>query len=301
MGWVQRRRPTISADFLPDLLRRPDREIESLSAGLPPEAPEFADIVHRSRAMKRVILRARRIAPRSVPVLIEGETGTGKELLARAIHRTSPRRERPFVAVNCGAISPKIIESELFGHEKGAFTGAAARRVGHFQEANLGTLFLDKVGELPKTAQVKLLRALQESEILPVGSSRAQKVDIRIIGPWRTIGRPSRRPSSASKDRARRSSNRRRRGRCPARPRRDARAGRRRRRPGRCRTCAAFRCCTSPRNTRTACRDQPSSRRPPGQARSPSTSTSRTATTAVTATSLCSRNVAQHDPSARCV
>ena len=181
MGWVQRRRPTISADFLPDLLRRPDREIESLSAGLPPEAPEFADIVHRSRAMKRVLLRARRIAPRSVPVLIEGETGTGKELLARAIHRTSPRRERPFVAVNCGAISPKIIESELFGHEKGAFTGAAARRVGHFQEANLGTLFLDKVGELPKTAQVKLLRALQESEILPVGSSHAQKVDIRII------------------------------------------------------------------------------------------------------------------------
>ena len=171
----------ISADFLPDLLRRPDEEVERLSAGLSPEAPEFEEILHRSRAMKRVILRARRVAPRSVPVLIEGETGTGKELFARAIHRASPRRDKPFVAVNCGAIPPELVESELFGHVKGAFSGAVADRKGHFEEADGGSLFLDEVGELPKAAQVKLLRALQEGEVLPVGMSRALKVDVRLI------------------------------------------------------------------------------------------------------------------------
>jgi DNA-binding NtrC family response regulator len=171
----------ISADFLPDLLRRPDEELERLSAGLPPEAPEFGDIVHRGDAMKRVILRARRVAPRSVSILIEGETGTGKELLSRAIHRASPRRGRPFVAVNCGAIPAELIESELFGHEKGAFTGATAQRKGHFQQADGGTLFLDEIGELPKPAQVKLLRALQEGEVVPIGSSRPVKVDVRLI------------------------------------------------------------------------------------------------------------------------
>lgn len=170
----------ISADFLPDLLRQQDHELERLSAGLPPEAPEFDEIIHRGRA-KRVILRARRVAPRSVPVLIEGETGTGKELLARAIHRASPRRLRPFIPVNCGAIPPELVEAELFGHEKGAFTGAATRPSGHFQEADGGTLFLDEVGELPKAAQVKFLRTLQEGEILPVGSSRSRRVDIRVI------------------------------------------------------------------------------------------------------------------------
>lgn len=171
----------ISADFLPDLLRRPDEELERLSAGLPPEAPEFADIVHRGDAMRRVILRARRVAPRSVPILIEGETGTGKELLSRAIHQASPRRGRPFVAVNCGAIPAELIESELFGHERGAFTGATAQRKGHFQEADGGTLFLDEIGELPKPAQVKLLRVLQEGEVVPVGSSRPVKVDVRLV------------------------------------------------------------------------------------------------------------------------
>ena len=171
----------ISADFLPDLLRRPDEELQRLSAGLPPDAPEFDAIVHRSDVMERTILRARRVAPRSVPVLIEGETGTGKELLARAIHQASPRREKPFVAVNCGAIPPELVESELFGHEKGAFSGAVNRRMGHFLEADGGSLFLDEVGELPKAAQVKLLRTLQEGEVLPVGSSRSRNVDVRII------------------------------------------------------------------------------------------------------------------------
>ena len=171
----------ISADFLPDLLRRPDEEVERLSAGLSPEAPEFEEILHRSRAMKRVILRARRAAPRSVPVLIEGETGTGKELLARAIHRASPRRDKPLVAVNCGAIPPEMVESELFGHIKGAFTGASKDRKGHFEEASGGSLFLDEVGELPKSAQVKLLRVLQEGEVLPVGTSRSRQVDVRLI------------------------------------------------------------------------------------------------------------------------
>lgn len=171
----------ISADFLPDLLRRPDQELELLSAGLSPEAPEFDEILYRGRAMRRVILRARRVAPRSVPVLIEGETGTGKELLARAIHRTSPRRNKPFVAVNCGAIPPELVESELFGHEKGAFTGAAAGRNGHFLQADGGSLFLDEIGELPKPAQVKLLRTLQEGEILPLGSSHSRRVDVRVI------------------------------------------------------------------------------------------------------------------------
>ena len=171
----------ISADFLPDLLRQPDRELERLSAGLPPEAPEFDAIVHRSPVMQRVILRARRVAPRSIPVLLEGETGTGKELMARAIHQASPRRDRPFIAVNCGALPPELVESELFGHDKGAFTGADRARPGYFVAANGGTLFLDEIGELPPAAQVKLLRVLQEGAVVRVGATTPRDVDVRVI------------------------------------------------------------------------------------------------------------------------
>jgi transcriptional regulator with GAF, ATPase, and Fis domain len=171
----------ISAEFIPELLRRPDQELARLSQGLPPKAPGFENIIHRSPEMKRVVAKAQRVAPRSVPVLIEGESGTGKELLARAIHQGSTRREAQLIAVNCGAIAESLVEAELFGHSKGAFTGAAAARKGYFQEANGGTLFLDEVGELPLLTQVKLLRALQEGEVTPVGASRPVKVDVRII------------------------------------------------------------------------------------------------------------------------
>ena len=171
----------MSADFLPDLLRQPDARLERLSVGLPPEAPEFADIVHRSTIMKRLVAMARVVAVRSVPVLIEGESGTGKELFARAIHRSSPRRDKPFVAVNCGAMPAELVESQLFGHEKGAFTGAHAAREGVFEAASGGTLFLDELGELPLAAQVKLLRVLQESEVVRVGANTPVKIDVRVI------------------------------------------------------------------------------------------------------------------------
>jgi DNA-binding NtrC family response regulator len=171
----------ISADFLPDLMRKPDKRLETLSDGRPPEAPEFEDITHRSAVMKRLVARARRVAPRSIPVLIEGESGTGKELLARAIHRTSPRTDKEFIAVNCGAIPVELVESELFGHEKGAFTGAESRKIGYFEAAQGGTVFLDEVGELPLRAQVKVLRTLQEGEVTRVGATRSIKVDFRVI------------------------------------------------------------------------------------------------------------------------
>jgi len=171
----------ISADFLPDLLRKPDEELARLTQGLPPDAPEFDAIIHRCDAMKRLVARARRAAPRNVSVLIEGESGTGKELLARAIHNASPLRKGPFVAVNCGAIPTELVDAEFFGHEKGAFTGAIAQKAGFLEAAHGGTLFLDEIGELPVNAQVKLLRALQEREILRVGSTTPKKVDIRVI------------------------------------------------------------------------------------------------------------------------
>ena len=143
----------------------------------------FSDLVMRGDAMKRVISLGKRAASSNanIAVLVEGESGVGKELIARAIQGESARAGKPFVTVNCGAIPENLVESILFGHEKGAFTGAVDRRIGKFQEADGGTLFLDEVGELPLDAQVKLLRALQEGEIDPVGGKKPVKVDFRLI------------------------------------------------------------------------------------------------------------------------
>src|SRR3954447_1227282 len=141
----------------------------------------FSDIVTRSEAMAPILRIAEKAAASSIPVLIEGESGVGKELIARAIHGSSERRAKPFVAVNCGAIPENLVESILFGHEKGAFTGATERHVGKFAEADGGVLFLDEIGELPPAAQVKLLRAIQENEIEPVGGRKPLKIDVRLI------------------------------------------------------------------------------------------------------------------------
>ena len=141
----------------------------------------FDDLIAESPAMRQVIRLGRRAAESNIPVLIEGESGVGKEMVARAIHGESKRAGGPFVAVNCGAIPETLVESTLFGHEKGAFTGAVSKHLGKFQEASGGTLFLDEVGELSLDMQVKLLRALQEGEVDPVGARRPVKVDVRVI------------------------------------------------------------------------------------------------------------------------
>ncbi len=141
----------------------------------------FSHIISKSPAMARALTLGRKAAASTIPVLIEGESGVGKELLARAIQGTGERAGKPFVTVNCGAIPANLVESTLFGHVKGAFTGAIADASGKFREAHNGTLFLDEVGELPPETQVKLLRALQEGEIEPVGASRPVKVNVRVI------------------------------------------------------------------------------------------------------------------------
>ncbi|MBI2309220.1 MAG: sigma 54-interacting transcriptional regulator [Rhodocyclales bacterium] len=139
------------------------------------------EIVCRSKCMAEVLEEARLVAASDASVLIHGESGSGKELLARAIHRASPRAARRFVAVNCGAIPEALLESELFGHEKGAFTGATARHSGLFQAADGGTLFLDEIGDMPLPLQVKLLRVLQERAVRPVGATEAVPIDVRIL------------------------------------------------------------------------------------------------------------------------
>src|ERR1044071_9330116 len=141
----------------------------------------FENIVGRSAPMLRVLREVEVVAPTDSGVLIQGETGTGKELIAQAIHNRSARRDRPFVKVNCAAIPSGLLESELFGHEKGAFTGAITRKPGRFEMADKGTLFLDEVGDIPLELQAKLLRVLQEHEFERLGSTRTQQVDVRVI------------------------------------------------------------------------------------------------------------------------
>ena len=141
----------------------------------------FEEIVGSSAALRKVLLQVAKVAPMDSTVLIQGETGTGKELVARAIHKRSNRSKRPFIRVNCAAIPPSLIASELFGHEKGAFTGASQRHVGRFESANGGTIFLDEVGDLPAETQVALLRVLQEREFERVGSNQSVSVDVRVL------------------------------------------------------------------------------------------------------------------------
>lgn len=170
----------LASDFLPEYLKRSEDRIERFATERH-TSPEFAKIIHRSVVMRKEIGRARRIAAFDVPVLILGETGTGKELFAQAIHAASKRAGEAFIPINCGAIPKELASAELFGHTKGAFTGASGERDGHFVAAQGGTLFLDEVGDLPLDTQVRLLRALQEREITPVGSSKPIKINVRII------------------------------------------------------------------------------------------------------------------------
>ena len=142
---------------------------------------QHTGIIGESAAMQEVLVRIEQMAPVSSTVLIEGESGTGKELVARAIHDLSPRRGKPFIAVNCAALPETLLESELFGHEKGAFTGAAERRLGRFELADKGTIFLDEIGEMPPSTQVKLLRVLENRAFFRVGGTQPIKVDVRVI------------------------------------------------------------------------------------------------------------------------
>ena len=143
--------------------------------------PDFDDMVGRTPAMLRLHDQIAQVGGTDSTVLVTGETGTGKELVARAVHSRSRRRSGPLVTVNCGALSPTLVESELFGHERGAFTGATSVRIGRFELADRGTLFLDEVGELPEEIQVKLLRVLQTGEVERLGSTRTRRVDVRLI------------------------------------------------------------------------------------------------------------------------
>jgi len=164
-----------------DLLESQARNDVLSFNGEVPNEPHFEEIVGRSAALRQVLRQVEVVAPTDSGVLIVGETGTGKELIARAIHNLSDRRHRPFVKLNCAAIPSGLLESELFGHERGAFTGAIMRKAGRFEVADKGTLFLDEVGDIPLELQPKLLRVLQEHEFERLGSTCTQQADVRVV------------------------------------------------------------------------------------------------------------------------
>ena len=171
----------ISAEFLPGLIAKGDQQLKSLIDVKPSTNSAFNDIITQNPKMNELKAQASVMAGRDIPVLIYGETGTGKELFATAIHNASNCKDKAFISVNCGAIPADLIDSTLFGHIKGAFTGAIANKKGYFQEADGGTIFLDEFGDLPLDMQVRLLRVLQNGEVIPVGSGKAEKVDVKII------------------------------------------------------------------------------------------------------------------------
>jgi DNA-binding NtrC family response regulator len=171
----------LSVEFLPQRRAFSDKRLVDQAGRAVTDIPALAGIHHQSEQMRDVLALCYRMAQRRFPVLIQGESGTGKEMIARAIHESGPHHREPFVAVNCGAIPEGLVESELFGHMKGAFTGAITNRTGHFAAAERGSLFLDEIGELPLSTQVKLLRVIQEQEVLPVGGSKPIPVRARIL------------------------------------------------------------------------------------------------------------------------
>lgn len=171
----------IAAEYVPSAVAVDEMHLQELANDQAPVHAAFDHIITQDPHMIRLKTQAQILAKREVPVLIQGETGTGKELFARAIHNASKRSNKPFVPLNCGAIPPELIDTTLFGHKKGAFTGATSDRAGVFQQAHGGTLFLDEFGELTPSAQVRLLRAIQEGIVSPVGSQKDESVDVRII------------------------------------------------------------------------------------------------------------------------
>ena len=164
-------KPVAAADVVPTARRLVERRRLQAHTGISGQAP----------AIQEVLVKLEQMAPVSSTVLIQGESGTGKELVAKALHDLSPRRGKPFIAVNCSALPETLLESELFGHEKGSFTGAAERRLGRFELADTGTIFLDEIGEIPQSTQVKLLRVLESRSFFRVGGTQPIKVDVRVV------------------------------------------------------------------------------------------------------------------------
>jgi two-component system response regulator HydG len=171
----------VAADLAPALTRLAAEVRVEADAPAPAGAPARFGMVGDSSGMQELFTLLERVAPSDVSVLVQGETGTGKELVARALHEYSSRKAERFLAENCAAVPASLLESELFGHKKGSFTGAVSDRPGHFVAADRGTVFLDEIGDMPLEMQAKLLRVLQDGEVRPVGSNKSQRVDVRVV------------------------------------------------------------------------------------------------------------------------